>query len=61
MSKPNDLLTVWMAAQEKGVHPKSVYRAIYGGRLVSEKVGKTVMVRRRELTRWEPRGKNEPK
>lgn len=56
----NELMTVWMAAQEKDVHPKSVYRAIYDKRLVAEKIGKTVMIRRGVLEGWSPRRARKP-
>lgn len=52
MKRPSDLLTVRTVAEEKGVHPKSVYRAIANDRLIAERQGDTVLVRRREMDKW---------
>ena len=56
MKRPNDLLTVGEAAIEKGVHVKSVYRAIERTEnpLPAEKRGKTRLIRRKDLEEWKP-------
>ena len=49
----DDVLSVIQAAQELGMHPASVRRAITEGRLRAEKLGpRTMVIRRRELERY---------
>jgi excisionase family DNA binding protein len=50
----NELLTGPTAAREKGVHVKSLYRAIREGRLKAERQGPTILIRRRDLKAWQP-------
>lgn len=52
MKRGSDLLTVNEAAREKGVHVKSVYRAIKEGRLKAQKRDHTRLILRRELDAW---------
>ncbi len=55
MNRANDLLTVPAAAEEKGVHLKSMYRAIAGNRVKHERQGATILIRRKDLEAWKPR------
>jgi excisionase family DNA binding protein len=56
MRLPGDVLTAPEAAAEKGVHRNSVLKAIRRGYLEARKSGKTWIIDRSSLDRWEPRG-----
>ena len=47
-----DLLTIAEAAQAKGVHLKSMYRAVQEGRVRSVRQGGRVWVSRAALAEW---------
>jgi|GEM_PF-3888773 len=61
MKRPNDLLTAREAAEEKGVHVKSLYVAARTGRLKSEKRGGIILIRRKDLEEWTVWGHRPPK
>lgn len=52
----DELLTVDLAAQEKGVHRNSIYRAIKAGRLAAEERYGVILIRRDQLQAWKPKG-----
>jgi len=52
----DEVITARVAADEKGVHPVSVYRAIKEGRLKGSRSGNTILIRRRDLAEWVPVG-----
>jgi excisionase family DNA binding protein len=54
--REEEVITARVAAEEKGVHPVSVYRAIREGRLRATRSGKTLLIRRRDLAEWHPIG-----
>ena len=57
MGNPVDeVITARVAAEEKGVHPVSIYRAIKEGRLKGSRSGNTILIRRRDLAAWAPVG-----
>ena len=50
------LMTVPDAAREKGVHPKSIYRAVQAGRLAVTRRYGVLLISREALTAWKPKG-----
>jgi excisionase family DNA binding protein len=50
------LLTVKEAALAKGVHPKSIYRAITEGRLPATTLYGVKLIQRADLWAWKPKG-----
>jgi hypothetical protein len=56
MRQEEELLTVKDAAKEKGVHVKSVYRAMAAGRLAWQEQYGVKLIRRGDLHRWKPKG-----
>jgi len=52
----DEVITARVAAEEKGVHPVSIYRAIKEGRLKGSRSGNTILIRRRDLAQWVPVG-----
>lgn len=56
MKGDRELLTVRQAAEEKGVHLKSVYRAMAEGRLKFKEQYGVKLIRRDHLRAWQPKG-----
>jgi excisionase family DNA binding protein len=54
MNAVNQVLTAPEAAAAKGVHRNSVLKAIRKGLLLARKSGKTWLIDRRSLDRWNP-------
>jgi excisionase family DNA binding protein len=57
---PDDVLTAPEAAARKGVHRNSVLKAIRAGQLEARKSGKSWLIDRQSVERWQPRGQRSP-